>query len=96
MWPILGPNENQRALYNEHKKVHAIKFQCVIALNDLVANLYRLVEGKRCGSGMLAMSVLLDALKRYSVSPYGYTLCIYGDPAYPLRSYSKHHFEELL
>ena len=25
------------------------------------------------------MSGLLDALQKYSVSPYGHTLCIYGD-----------------
>ena len=72
-------------MYNEHKKVHAIKFQSVVAPNGLVANLYEPVEGKRHDSGMLAMSGLLDALQRYSVSPYGNTLCIYGDPAYALR-----------
>ena len=74
-----------RNLYNGHKNVHAIKFQSVVAPNGLVANLYGPVEGKRHDSGMLAMSGLLDALQRYSVSPYGNTLCIYGDPAYPLR-----------
>ena len=82
MQPISSPNE---ILYNGHKKVHAIKFQSVVAPNGLVANLYGPVEGKRHDSGMLAMSGLLDALQRYSVSPYGNTLCIYGDPAYPLR-----------
>ena len=65
--------------------MHAIKFQSVVAPNGLVANLYGPVEGKRHDSGMLAMSGLLDALQRYSVSPYGNTLCIYGDPAYALR-----------
>ena len=74
-----------RNLYNGHKNVHAIKFQSVVAPNGLVANLYGPAEGKRHDSGMLAMSGLLDALQRYSVSPYGNTLCIYGDPAYPLR-----------
>ena len=72
-------------MYNGHKNVHAIKFQSVVAPNGLVANLYGPAEGKRHDSGMLAMSGLLDALQRYSVSPYGNTLCIYGDPAYPLR-----------
>ena len=72
-------------MYNGHKNVHAIKFQSVVAPNGLVANLYGPVEGKRHDSGILAMSGLLDALQRYSVSPYGNTLCIYGDPAYPLR-----------
>ena len=74
-----------RNLYNGHKNVHAIKFQSVVAPNGLVANLYGPAEGKRHDSGMLAMSGLLDALQRYSVSPYGNTLCIYGDPAYALR-----------
>ena len=72
-------------MYNGHKNVHAIKLQSVVAPNGLVANLYGPVEGKRHDSGMLAMSGLLDALQRYSVSPYGNTLCIYGDPAYALR-----------
>ena len=48
-------------------------------------NLYGPVEGKRHDSGMLAMFGLLDALQRYSVSPYGHTLCIYGDAACTLR-----------
>ena len=49
-------------------------------------NLYGPVEGKRHDSGMLAMFGLLDALQRYSVSPYGHTLCIYGDAACTLRA----------
>ena len=48
-------------------------------------NLYGPVEGKRHDSGMLAMFGLLDALQRYSVSPYGHTLCIYGAAACTLR-----------
>ena len=72
-------------MYNGHKKVHAIEFQSVVSPNGLVANLYGPVDGKRHNSGMLTISTLLDALERYSVSPYGHTLCIYGDPACPLR-----------
>ena len=83
--PISRPNENKKILYKGYKKVHIMKFQSVVSPNGLVANLYGPVEGKRHDSGMLAMSDLLDALKRYSVSPYGHTLSIYGDPAYPLR-----------
>ena len=40
-------HENQRILYNGHKKVHAIKFQSVITPNGLIANLYGPVERKR-------------------------------------------------
>ena len=58
VWSISRPNENQRILYNGHKKVHAIKFQSVIAPNGLVANFV----GRLKGSGMLAMPGLLDAI----------------------------------
>ena len=35
---------------------------------------------------MLARSELLQMLERYSLARDGSKLCIYGDPAYPLRS----------
>ena len=60
-----------------HEKVHAIKFQSVVASKGLVANLYGPIERKGHDSGMLVMFGLMDALQRYSVSPYGHTLCIY-------------------
>ena len=39
--PITRPGEHQRVMYNEHKRVHAIKFQSVVSPNGLIANLYR-------------------------------------------------------
>ena len=44
--PICRPQRNQRLDYNGHKRVHAIKFQSVVAPNGL-ANLYWPVEGRR-------------------------------------------------
>ena len=44
-----------------------------------------LTEGKRHDAGMLQMSGLLDQLQQFSHSPAAQPLCIYGDPAYPLR-----------
>ena len=38
--PICRPRKDQRILHNGHKKVHAIKFQSVVARNGLIANLY--------------------------------------------------------
>lgn len=38
--PICRPNENQRTVYNGHKRVHALKFQSVTIPNGLIANLY--------------------------------------------------------
>jgi hypothetical protein len=46
---------------------------------------YFSTEGKRHDAGMLMMSGLLDQLQRYSHNQAGQPLCIYGDPAYPLR-----------
>ena len=37
--PMCRPKENQRAVYNGHKRVHAIKFQSVVAPNGLLESL---------------------------------------------------------
>ena len=82
---VCRPGSNQRVLYNGHKKVHAIKFQAVSTPNGLVANLFGPVEGKRHDTAMLAQSGLLPLLNQHARAPDGSVLCIYGDPAYPLR-----------
>ena len=38
--PICRANVNQRQVYNDHKRVHALKFQSVAVPNGLIANLY--------------------------------------------------------
>ena len=38
---ICRPEKNQRTVYNEHKRFHALKYQSVVAANGLIANLYR-------------------------------------------------------
>lgn len=83
--PLCKPDENQRILYNGHKRVHGIKFQSVVAPNGLIASLFGPVEGRRHDSGMLVDSGLLQELSHYSFAPDGTPLCVYGDPAYPLR-----------
>ena len=44
--PIYRPIENQRIVYNGHKKVHTIKFQSLVAPSGLMANLFGPVEGR--------------------------------------------------
>ena len=83
--PCCRPGQYQRYLYNGHKRVHGIKFQSVIAPNGLIADLFGPVEGRRHDSGMLAISNLLPRLQAHSHRVNGGPLCIYGDPAYPLR-----------
>jgi len=38
--PICRPLQNQRIVYNGHKRVHALKFQSIATPNGLIANLY--------------------------------------------------------
>ena len=57
------------------------------------------LEGKRHDAGMLRMSGLLEQLEEHCNTPFGEPLCIYGDPAYPLRRhlqrpYQHHNLDE--
>ena len=83
--PCCRPKVNQRILYNWHKRLHALKYQSVLTPSGMIANLFGPVEGKRHDSAILAMLGLLQTLQRYSHGPNGEVLCIFGDPAYPLR-----------
>ena len=83
--PCSRPGQNQRILFNGHKRIHAFKFQSVNIPNGQIRNLHDPVEGCRRDSGMLAESRLLDQLQLHAYTPNGEPLCIYGDPAYPLR-----------
>ena len=83
--PLCRPGENQRIMYNDRKKVHAIKFQFVITPNDLIANLFGPVEEIRHDSDMLGNTGLLHKLQQHAHGPNGNIPCIYGNPAYPLR-----------
>lgn len=83
--PICRPEKKQRVVYNGHKRVHALKFQAVATPNGLIANLYGPVEGRRHDAGMLKDSGLINTLERQAFSTRGDVLCLYGDPAYPLR-----------
>ncbi|KAK3728021.1 hypothetical protein QZH41_009525 [Actinostola sp. cb2023] len=42
-------------------------------------------SGRKHDAAMLANSGLLQQLQQYAISPNGRRMCIYGDPAYPLR-----------
>ena len=86
--PVCRPSENQRAIYNGRKRVHSIKFQAVVLRNGLEGNLFGPIEGRRHDSFMLAASGFLQDLRRFSNRPVtGDPLCVYGNPAYPLRAH---------
>lgn len=44
-------------------------------------------EGKRHDAWMFRESHLLNDLERFAFSTGGQPMCIYGDPAYPVRVY---------
>ena len=46
--PTARPGENQRILYNEHKRVHNIKFQSLVLPNGLIGNMYGPVGELNC------------------------------------------------
>ncbi|XP_022806314.1 uncharacterized protein LOC111343414 [Stylophora pistillata] len=72
-------------MFNGHKRVHSLKFQSVTLPNGLIANLFGPVEGRRHDAGILADSKLLDSLDQYAFNTNGDPVCLYGDPAYPIR-----------
>ena len=43
MRPITSPDEQQRIVYNGHKRVHSLKFQSVALPNGLIGNINGLV-----------------------------------------------------
>lgn len=62
-------------------------FQAVALPNGLVGNLFGPIEGRRHDRFMLATSRVLHDLQRFSNCPVtGDPLCVYGDPAYPIRA----------
>ena len=91
--PICRPSDRtQITLCNGQKRVHALKFQSIVAPNRLIANLYGTVERRRHDSGILAESNLLPLLQQRCHIANGSPLYIYGDPACRLRA----HLQRLL
>lgn len=91
--PICRPGRHQKILYNGHKRIHSIKFQSVVTPNGLIANLYGPMEGCRHDCALLAASGILGRMEQFSYSADGRLLCIYGDPAYPLRQHLQGPFK---
>ncbi|CAC5383587.1 unnamed protein product [Mytilus coruscus] len=83
--PLCRPTTNQRILFNGNKRVHAIKFQSIVASN--VANMYGPIEGRRHDAGLLRESGICGELQTQMTTPTGDIYVIYGDPAYPMTTH---------
>lgn len=78
------PKRLQKEAFNGHKRHHGLKFQSLVAPNDLIVNLHGLMSGRRHDAALLSESKLLDFMQRHGNTPNGEPLIVYGDPAYPL------------
>lgn len=82
--PICRPQENQKLVFNGHKRYHGLKFQSIVVPNGIIANLFGPIEGRRHDAGMLRESEILTQMQAHMTTPGGRIFCVYGDPAYPL------------
>ena len=82
-WTRIFGVENDTSV---HQTFHKIKNKnnatSMVPPNGFIANIYAPVEGKRLYAGHVQS---VPTLMQYSVRQNGDPLCIYGDPAYPLR-----------
>ncbi|XP_070178250.1 uncharacterized protein [Littorina saxatilis] len=82
--PMCRPGQHQREVFNGHKRVHGLKFQSIVIPNGLIANLHGPIEGRRHDSALLTASGAMQYMEA-NCNIDGAPLCVYGDPAYPLR-----------
>ena len=70
---------------------HIINNLCNPIISDLCSYTliptitYLFLEGQKHDAGMLADSQLLHDLHQFAYNPAGQAVCVYGDPAYPIR-----------
>lgn len=77
--PICRPGKGQESVYNGHKRVHAFKFQTVVAPDGIICHVYGPVDGRRHDIYMLRESGLMALLED---NPAFHNKLIFGDPAY--------------
>jgi hypothetical protein len=82
--PICRPQQNQKLVFNGHKRLHGLKFQNIVIPNGLISHLYGPIEGRHHDAGMLRESNVLAQMANHMTSPNGHIFSVYGDPAYPL------------
>ena len=62
--PICRPQENQGIVYNGHKRVHALKYQCVALPCGMISNMYRPVGNKNYFFQLIFMSCYIHLSHR--------------------------------
>lgn len=92
--PICRPIRYQRICFNGHKRVHSLKFQSILTPDGLIAHLWGPLEGRRHDCALLQKSEIQEQFQNGNwLDRNGLQLCIYGDPAYPIRDYLQSPFK---
>ena len=85
--PCCRPVRFQKTVYNGHKKVHAIKFQSVVAWDGMIAHMNGPWVGSRHDSGIFEESGLHNVLDELPYVTFGNTstpVALYADDGYAL------------
>ena len=82
--PIARPSNDQEAVYNGHKRTHALKYQSLMLANGII-----IIDGpfevRRHDSFLLRESGLMQRLRELPLSHDRSRYLVYGDPAYALQ-----------
>ncbi|GFO47414.1 hypothetical protein PoB_007391900, partial [Plakobranchus ocellatus] len=92
---IAKPKQHQKVVFSGHKRIHCLKFQGIMTPNGLFAHMFGPMEGRRHDAAMFHESGIMTTLEEtmiYMNRPDGTPLCLYGDPAYPLRPHAMKPF----
>ena len=82
--PCCRPGISENCLqWAQKSSRHRISISC--NSHGLIANLFAPVDGRKHDSGMLGDSGLCTQLQQYARGQNHNILCLYGDPAYPVR-----------
>ena len=77
---VRNVNNIQRAVYNNYKRHHGLKFQSIVLPDGLVGQMFGAVEGQRHDSTLLKLSRVDEKMAWLPPGPF-----TYGDQAYQVR-----------
>ena len=79
---IIGTHQRHLSIFPRGVLIYVAYCMPKWEINFIICHI---LEGKRHDATMLGDSRLLQNLEQYAFSTDGQAMCLYGDPAYPLR-----------
>jgi hypothetical protein len=89
---ICRPKKNQKLVFNGHKRIHALKYQCVVTPDCMITDINGPWNGARHDSGIFTDSGLHEILEK-NLNFENFSFCIYGDTAYGIRTHLQAPFK---